>query len=142
VSDASQSQNSDLTWLLTNLVQTVPSTRSAILLSSDGLPKYFHGVDADNADRLAALASGLCSLARGVGSRFGSSDGVRQVVAELDDVMLFVTAAGRGTVLAVLAGRDTDVGVLGYEMGQLVKRVPTHLATPERQPVSPGDALR
>ena len=132
MTDVPAGQTTDLTWLLSNLVHTVPHTRSALLLSSDGLAKYFHGLDHDDADKLAALASSLCSISRSVGGKFGSGHGVRQVVAELEDVMLFVTAAGRGTVLAVLAGSEADVGVLGYEMGQLVKRVPSFLATPER----------
>ena len=143
VSDLPTSHASDLGWLLSSLVHKVPHTRSALLLSSDGLKKYFHGLDADGADKLAAVASGLCSLARSAGVRFAGSDGVRQVVAELDDVLLFVTAAGPGAVLAVLAGRETDVGVLGYEMGHLVKRVPTYLATPARHAAAvPGDAMR
>jgi predicted regulator of Ras-like GTPase activity (Roadblock/LC7/MglB family) len=58
-------------------------------------------------------------------------------------VVLFVTAAGPGAVLAVLAGRDADAGVLGYEMGQLVKRVPSYLATPARHAVAtPGHSIR
>lgn len=138
---------SNLTWLLRNLIELVPHTRSAVLLSSDGLVKYAVGLTTDDADTLAAHASGLCSLSRGVGSRFGASNGngsgLRQVVAELDDVLLFVTSAGMGTVLAVLAGRDADVGVLGYEMGQLVKRVPAHLATPARHAATASpDAAR
>jgi predicted regulator of Ras-like GTPase activity (Roadblock/LC7/MglB family) len=140
-SDVPTTQTSDLTWLLSSLVQRVPHTRSALLLSTDGLKKHYHGLDNDGADQLAAVASGLCSLARSVGDRFGNSNGVRQVVVELDDVMMFVTAAGSGTVLAVLAGREADVGVLGYEMGQLVKRVPSYLATPTRNAVAaPGYA--
>jgi predicted regulator of Ras-like GTPase activity (Roadblock/LC7/MglB family) len=143
MSDASLSPAADLTWLLSSLVQKVPHTRSALLLSADGLKKHFHGLDVDGADKLAAIASGLCSLARTAGVRFGGSDGVRQVVAELDDVVLFVTAAGPGAVLAVLAGRDADAGVLGYEMGQLVKRVPSYLATPARHAVAtPGHSIR
>jgi predicted regulator of Ras-like GTPase activity (Roadblock/LC7/MglB family) len=139
-SDVPPGQASDLTWLLTSLVQKVPETRSALLLSSDGLKKHFHGLDNDGADTLAAVASGLCSLARSAGGHFGGGDGVRQVVAELDDVLLFVSAAGPGAVLAVLASRGADVGILGYEMGQLIKRVPAYLSTPARQPAhAPGD---
>jgi predicted regulator of Ras-like GTPase activity (Roadblock/LC7/MglB family) len=66
--------------------------------------------------------------------RFGGSDGVRQVVAELDDTLMFVSSAGYGSVLAVLADRETDAGVLGYEMSQLVKSVRPFLATPTRHP--------
>jgi predicted regulator of Ras-like GTPase activity (Roadblock/LC7/MglB family) len=125
--------STDLAWLLSGLVDRVPDTRSALLLSSDGLRKAAHGLDDDGADHLAAIASGLFSLARSAGSRFGASDGVRQVVAELDQSLLFVSAAGSGAVLAVLAGKDADPGVLGYEMAQLVKSVRPYLSTPTRR---------
>jgi predicted regulator of Ras-like GTPase activity (Roadblock/LC7/MglB family) len=53
-------------------------------------------------------------------------------VAELDDVLLFVSAAGSGAVLAVIAGKEADPGVLGYEMAQMVKSVRPYLSTPAR----------
>ncbi|WP_436535830.1 roadblock/LC7 domain-containing protein [Actinoplanes sp. HUAS TT8] len=122
----------DLVWLLSGLVDRVPDTRSALLLSSDGLRKAAHGLDDDGADHLAAVASGLFSLARSAGTRFDGSDGVRQVVAELEESLLFVTAAGSGAVLAVLAGKAADPGVLGYEMAHMVKSVRPYLSTPAR----------
>jgi predicted regulator of Ras-like GTPase activity (Roadblock/LC7/MglB family) len=134
VSDASPGHESDLGWLLRGLVERVPRTRSAVLLSADGLATAAYGLDQDPADHLSAIASGLFSLARTAALRFGSSDGVRQVVAELDDTLMFVSSAGYGSVLAVLADRETDAGVLGYEMSQLVKSVRPFLATPTRQP--------
>ncbi|MFH0241576.1 roadblock/LC7 domain-containing protein [Streptomyces sp. HK10] len=134
VSDAPIGQTNDLSWLLTGLVQRVPNTRSALLLSSDGLVKAAHGLDTDTADHLAALASGLYSLARSAGIRFGSGGEVRQVVVELDTALLFVSTAGSGACLAVLAESEADVAVLGYEMAMLVKSVRPYLATPARQP--------
>jgi predicted regulator of Ras-like GTPase activity (Roadblock/LC7/MglB family) len=125
-------QSHDLGWLLENLVERVPHTRSALLLSSDGLKKASAGLDADAADHLAALASGLFSLARSAGERFGGSLSVRQVVVELDGALLFVSAAGSGACLAVLAGAEADAAVLGYEMKMLVKQVRPYLATPAR----------
>lgn len=138
LSHAPAGQPSNLHWLLASLVERVPHTRSALLLSSDGLKKAFHGLENDEADHLAAVASGLFSLARSAGNRFGESGGVRQVVAELDDTLLFVSTAGSGAVLAVLAHRDADAGVLGYEMGQLVKSVRPYLMTPARNNGSTG----
>jgi predicted regulator of Ras-like GTPase activity (Roadblock/LC7/MglB family) len=143
LSDVPPDQATDLAWLLTGLLQRVPHTRSALLLSSDGLKKAAHGLDPDSADHLAAIASGLFSLARSAGNRFGGGDGVRQVVAELDDTLLFVSAAGSGAVLAVLATRGADAGVLGYEMSQLVKSVRPYLATPARHAADvPDNAIR
>ncbi|HEY1705097.1 MAG TPA: hypothetical protein VGG75_35825 [Trebonia sp.] len=46
--------------------------------------------------------------------------------------MLFLSAAGRGSVLAVLAGSEADAGVVGYEMTQLVKSVHKFLETQPR----------
>jgi predicted regulator of Ras-like GTPase activity (Roadblock/LC7/MglB family) len=140
LSDVHPSQAQDLTWLLSGLIQRVPLARTALLTSADGLQRAVHGLDPDGADHLAALASGLFSLARNVGVRFGGGEGVRQVVAELDGTLLFVAAAGSGTVLAVLADRGADAGVLGYEMAQLVKSVRPYLATPARQGAGTPDS--
>ncbi|MEU8828107.1 roadblock/LC7 domain-containing protein [Streptomyces sp. NPDC048636] len=132
VSEASYGQSTDLSWLLGGLVRRVPYTRSALLLSSDGLVKAAHGLDTDTADHMAALSSGLHSLARSAGMRFDGGGDVRQVVVELSGSLLFVSSAGQGAQLAVLAGREADPSVLGYEMAMLVKAVRPHLATPAR----------
>ena len=50
-------------------------------------------------------------------------------MVELDEAFLFVTAAGDGSCLAVLADADSDVGQVAYEMTLLVKRVGAHLGT-------------
>jgi predicted regulator of Ras-like GTPase activity (Roadblock/LC7/MglB family) len=133
VSDVPTGHVSDLDWLLSGLVQRVPFTRSAVLLSADGLVKSVHGLDADSADHMAALASGLYALGRSAGVRFGDGGDVRQVVVELDSTLLFVSTAGSGTCLAVLAGREADAAVLGYEMAMLVKSVRPYLVTHVRK---------
>ena len=136
VSEPSPSQATDLSWLLRELLERVPDTRSALLLSSDGLMKAAHGVDKDAADHLAAVSSGLYSLARSAGKHFeGGGGDVKQIVVELTDSLLFVSAAGQGAHLAVLAGREADASVLGYEMAMMVKSVRPHLGIPTRHPV-------
>ena len=121
MSDALPAPESDLSWLLRSLLDRVPHARSAVLLSADGLTTAVQGLSPDDADHLSAIASGLFSMARSAAAKFGGSDGVRQVVAELDDTLLFVSSAGFGSALTVLADREADAGVLGYEMFQLVK---------------------
>ena len=139
VSDVHPAQGSDLSWLLRGLLDRVPHTRSAVLLSADGLTTAADGLSPDDADHLSAIASGLFSIARSAAAKFGGSDGVRQVVAELDDTLLFVCSAGFGSVLTVLADREADAGVLGYEMFQLVKSVRPFLGTTVRNaPDGPG----
>jgi predicted regulator of Ras-like GTPase activity (Roadblock/LC7/MglB family) len=125
-------QDSDPVWLLSNLATRVPGTRSIVLLSSDGLPKTFHGLSSDGADQLAAMAAPIWSLARAAGEKFDGSDIVRQVVVELNRATLFVSSAGFGSVLAVVADRSADPSVIGYEMAQLIKSVRPFLATPVR----------
>jgi predicted regulator of Ras-like GTPase activity (Roadblock/LC7/MglB family) len=134
-SDMASSRPQNLSWLLSGLMQRVPHTRSALLLSADGLVKAAHGLERDQADHLAALASGIYSLARSAGKRFDSDGNVRQVVTELSTTVLYVVSAGYGAQLAVLAGREADASVLGYEMAMMVKSVQPHLAIPPRQPV-------
>jgi predicted regulator of Ras-like GTPase activity (Roadblock/LC7/MglB family) len=131
----SDKREDDPGWLLRRLVEGVPHARSAVLLSADGVPTASHGLAPDLADQMSAIASGLFSLARTAAARFGVGDGVRQVVAELDGSLLFVSSAGFGSVLTVLASRKADAGVVGYEMGQLVKSVRPFLATPARDAV-------
>lgn len=127
-------QPTDLSWLLHGLIERVPHSRSALLLSSDGLVKAVHGLERDEAEHLAAVASGLYSLARSAGKRFDSGGDVRQIVTELSTSLLFVAAAGHGAHLAVLAQRGADASVLAYEMAMLIKSARPHLATPDRRP--------
>jgi predicted regulator of Ras-like GTPase activity (Roadblock/LC7/MglB family) len=141
-SEAPTGHASDLDWLMSGLVQRVPHTSSAVLLSRDGLVKSAHGLDRTGADHMAALASGLYSLGRSAGVRFGDGGDVRQVVVELDSSLLFVSTAGSGTCLAVLADREADAAVLGYEMAMLVKSVRPYLVTAPRQPVGRPSATR
>ncbi|MER5478529.1 roadblock/LC7 domain-containing protein [Streptomyces sp. NPDC002734] len=122
----------DLDWLLAGLVRRVPHTRSAVLLSCDGLVRSAYGLDQEGADHMAALASGLHSLGRSAGLTFDDGGDVRQVVVELTSALLFVTTAGSGTCLAVMADSATDAAVLGYEMAMLVKSVRPYLATAPR----------
>ena len=53
---------------------------------------------------------------------------VHQTVIEMDRGFLFVTAAGAGSCLAVLAAPAADVGLVAYEMALIVKQVGRHMA--------------
>ncbi|WP_030624237.1 roadblock/LC7 domain-containing protein [Streptomyces sclerotialus] len=122
----------ELGWLLDELVGRVGSVRKALILSSDGLATGFSAdLSREDAEHLAAVASGFHSLAKGVGRHFEAGQ-VRQTMVELDEAFLFVSAAGDGSCLAVLADADSDVGLIAYEMTLLVKRVGTHLGTAPR----------
>jgi predicted regulator of Ras-like GTPase activity (Roadblock/LC7/MglB family) len=122
----------DLDWLLDRLVDQVPGTRHAIVLSDDGLVvSQSKEIDRADAERLAAIATGQQSLARGVGDVFGGG-GVHQIIVELASLWLFISAAGRGTHLAVLADQEVDAEVMAVAMHTLVLQVGQHLGTETR----------
>ncbi|MFI0423135.1 roadblock/LC7 domain-containing protein [Spongiactinospora sp. 9N601] len=126
------SNTGELNWLLDDLTNRVSAISQTVLLSTDGLPVGFSaGLSREDAEHLAAVASGFQSLARGTGRHFGGGE-VRQTIVEMETAFLFVSAAGQGTCLAVLATADADVGHVAYEMAMLVKRVGQHIATPPR----------
>jgi predicted regulator of Ras-like GTPase activity (Roadblock/LC7/MglB family) len=122
----------DLDWLLDRLVDQVAGTRHAIVLSDDGLViSQSRGIKRENAERLAAISTGQQSLARGVGEVFGGG-GVRQIIVELANLWLFISAAGRGTHLAVLADQDVEAEVMAEAMHTLVLQVGQHLGAETR----------
>lgn len=123
---------SELSWLLDSLADRVGQVRHAVVLSNDGLRiAATQGLPRDDAERMAAVAASFQSLARGAGREFGGG-APRQTIVELESAFLFVTAAGPGACLAVLAGADADVGMIAYEMAMLVVRVGRHLSAGPR----------
>jgi predicted regulator of Ras-like GTPase activity (Roadblock/LC7/MglB family) len=125
----------ELDWLLNNLTATVAGVQHAVILSPDGLPLgRSPGLSPSNADTLAALSAGAQSLAHGTGRKFGSGH-VVQTTIEMDSAILFITPAGRGTSVALLADADADHGLIAYELAVLVKRVGQHMIADPRFPV-------
>ncbi len=123
---------SELDWLLDDLVSRVVHIEKAVILSRDGLAiGASAGLSKEDADHLSAAAAGFQSLARGVGRHFGGGP-ARQIIIEMESEFLFVTAAGEGSCLAVLATAAADVGLVAYEMAILVKRVGEHLSVNPR----------
>ncbi|WP_405774081.1 roadblock/LC7 domain-containing protein [Streptomyces sp. NBC_00859] len=123
-----------LDWLLDDLTNRVEHVRHALVLSNDGLVTgASKELGQEDAEHLAAVASGLHSLAKGSGRHFRAG-GVRQTMIEFDEGVLFVTAAGEGSCLSILSTADADIGQIAYEMTLLVNRVGEHLAVAARQP--------
>lgn len=124
--------SADLAWLLNDLVGRVTQAENAIVLSVDGLLiAASEGLSRDDGEHLAAVASGIQSLAKGAGQRFGGG-APQQTIIEMQSSFLFVTAAGNGACLAVLASGDADIGFIAYEMVMLVKRAGRYLTSPSR----------
>lgn len=130
----------ELDWLLDDLASRVHEVRHALVLSNDGLAVgASSGLAREDAEHLAAVASGFHSLAKGAGRHFHAG-GVRQTMVEMDGAFLFVVAAGDGSCLAVLSAASADIGLIAYEMARLVKRVGEHLSTPPRAAATPPAA--
>ena len=124
------SEARNINWLVTNFVDRVPGVSEAVVVSSDGLPMAVsQGLDRDAADRFAAVASGLIGLAYGAAGRFGGG-AVTQIIIEMEHAFLFVTGISDGCCLAVVAGANADVGLVGYEMARPGRQAGTVL-TPE-----------
>jgi predicted regulator of Ras-like GTPase activity (Roadblock/LC7/MglB family) len=125
----------ELDWLLDNLASSVLGVRIAVILSPDGLSLgRSPGLSEADAGHMAALAAGAQSLARGVGVWSGFGD-VSQTIVEMEAALMFITPAGRGTCLALLADANADAGQIAYEMAVLVKRVGQHMIANARFPV-------
>jgi uncharacterized protein len=137
---AQTKQSANLTWLLDDLVERVPSAQQAVVLSADGLLMgASSNMARENAEHLSAMAAGFQSLAKGASRHFRAGP-VRQTVVEMESAFLFVTSAGQGACLTVLAESDADLGLIAYEMAMLVTRVGEYMIAPERVEIAPSDA--
>jgi predicted regulator of Ras-like GTPase activity (Roadblock/LC7/MglB family) len=122
-----------LDWLLDDLVHRLAGVRHAVVLSTDGLLLgRSTAMTREDAEHFSAMSSALQSLARSAGHHFDGGD-VRQTVIELDRAVLFVTAAGEGACLALLTDATANMGMVAYEMNQVVQRVGTYLSTAPRR---------
>jgi predicted regulator of Ras-like GTPase activity (Roadblock/LC7/MglB family) len=125
-----------LDWLLVDFVRSTAGARHALVVSADGLRlAASQAVDEALGDQLAAVTSGLFSLALGVASSFDAG-AVRQTIVEMAGGYLFVTSISEGSMLAVFTERSCDMGMIGYEMTLLAARV-GHMLTPARRALTP-----
>jgi len=119
-----------ISWLLSSFVDGTAEVEEAIAVSSDGLLMAMSAsLDRAEADQLAAIVSGLRSLADGA-ARVTGRGSLNQAIVEMDDGYLFVSAISGGSCLGVVAGPDCDLGAVGYGTTLLVERVGSSL-TPE-----------
>ncbi|MDR2380583.1 MAG: roadblock/LC7 domain-containing protein [Bifidobacteriaceae bacterium] len=117
----------DLTWLLDSFVRSTPGARLGVVVSADGLLMTMSGgADRTVGDIMAAICSGMSSLARGAGRELGIGRD-RQSVIEYEEGFVMLMSISNGSILAVLCEPDSDVGLVGYEMATLVGRAETFL---------------
>jgi predicted regulator of Ras-like GTPase activity (Roadblock/LC7/MglB family) len=113
----------DLDWVMTRFVDDVPDAAHAILVSADGLLMASStSIPGERAEQVAAVSSGLASLAVGAARLFEGGT-VMQTIVEMEMGFLMLMSVGDGSNLTVLTTEEADIGQVGYEMALLVDRV-------------------
>ncbi|MGW0436475.1 roadblock/LC7 domain-containing protein [Micromonospora sp. NPDC003197] len=121
-----------LTELLDDFVNRVPEVRQALALSPDGLLlAASREVDDEIAEMMSSLVAGLQALALAAG-RQHEAKSVQQIVVQMVEAYLFVTATRGGAIFVVLFTANAEIGDLAYEValfaGQADRHLPTYLA--------------
>jgi uncharacterized protein len=120
----------DFGWLVNDFVGRVHGATHALIMSSDGFPlTASDSVGGDDAERLAAIASGLISLSHSSAAVFDKGT-CEQIMIRMTRGYFLFMAIGSGAGLAVLTSADCDMKVVAYEMTQFVRNT-GHALTPE-----------
>ena len=126
----------NLDWVVSRFVDQVPSAAHAILVSADGLlMAASKSIPYERAEQVAAVSSGLASLAVGA-ARLFDGGAVLQTVVEMQHGYLLLMSVGDGSHLAVLTEDSADIGQVGYEMALLVDRVGRMIQAQARVPAN------
>ncbi|MBF9068456.1 roadblock/LC7 domain-containing protein [Streptacidiphilus fuscans] len=117
-----QSAAADFTWLLRRFATDTAGVVDAIAVSSDGLLIAVSRLrDHADSERLAAIVSGITSLAAGASGNYGLG-GLNKVIIDLEGGHLLVCAIGSGCVLGVVASKEAKLGNIAYEMTLFANR--------------------
>jgi uncharacterized protein len=112
----------DFTWLLDRFATDTAGVVDAIAVSSDGLLIAVSQLrDRADSERLAAIVSGITSLAAGISGNYGMG-GLNKVIIDLEDGHVLVSALGNGAVLGVVASKEAKLGNIAYEMTLFANR--------------------
>jgi|SRR6185503_3906851 predicted regulator of Ras-like GTPase activity (Roadblock/LC7/MglB family) len=103
-------------WLLDSFAGNTAGVIEAIAVSSDGLLMAMSKVsDRPNAERLAAVVSGMTSLAGGAAGWY-SLGVLNRVIVDMSEGYLLVSSISSGSVLGVVASQSADLSTVAYEM--------------------------
>jgi len=134
------SDNPNLDWLMSDLVERSSGVRHAVLLSADGLlMACSQDLHPEEAEHLSAVGSAYRSLSTGTGRHFGLGE-VRQTMVELEHAYLLVTEAGPQASLALIVNEDADFGLVAYETNRIVQQAGTHLTSRLRASAGTGSS--
>lgn len=120
----------DFSWLINDFVRKVHGVSHALIMSSDGFPlTASDAMSTVESEQLAAIASGLLSLAGNSASLFDKGT-CEQIIIRLTHGYFLFMGIDSGAGLAVLTGPECDMKVVAYEMTQFVTSA-GHALTPE-----------
>ncbi|SFT37910.1 hypothetical protein SAMN04487904_101625 [Actinopolyspora lacussalsi subsp. righensis] len=123
-------QSANFDWLVDDFVHRVHGATHALILSADGLPlAASSSVTSDESEQLAAISSGMLSLAHHGSSLFEKGD-CEQIILRLRHGYFLFMGIGSGAGLAVLTSAEAQMRVVAYEMTQFVENT-GHALTPE-----------
>jgi predicted regulator of Ras-like GTPase activity (Roadblock/LC7/MglB family) len=117
-------------WLVDDFVGRVHGVTHALILSADGLPlAASSSVSPDEGEQLAAISSGVLSLAHNSAALFDKGT-CEQIIIRLSHGYFLFMGIGVGAGLAVLTNTEAQMKVVAYEMTQFVENT-GHALTPE-----------
>jgi predicted regulator of Ras-like GTPase activity (Roadblock/LC7/MglB family) len=118
----------DFTWMMARFAGETAGVVDAIAVSNDGLLiAVSRPQDPGSSERLAAVVSGLTSLAAGAAGNYGLG-GMKQVVVDTEGGYLLIARIGTGSVLGVVTTNDAKLANVAYEMTLFANRVGTILS--------------
>ncbi len=113
----------DLSFVLDQFVDTTEGAVFAQTVSADGMHLAASSAfDAARHDTFAAIASGLASLTDSSVELFGLGAVSRQII-EASDGWVLISRISNTAALGVVARRDADLGLVGYEMTRLSRQL-------------------
>ncbi|GHC58092.1 roadblock/LC7 domain-containing protein [Streptomyces cinnamoneus] len=124
-------QNDAIYSILDNNLSRIAGIQGAVLLSNDGIKLSAYMLERDQAERVAAAASGIASTMKAISREIDGGGVVRQLV-EMDERYLCIVGCGSGSTLIVVASRKARLGELGGETVRAAQALGEWLDTPER----------
>jgi uncharacterized protein len=109
-------------WLLDSFTSGTAGVLEAVAVSADGLLMATSASrDRANAERLAAVVSGIISLSGGAAQWYALGT-LNRVIVDLANGYLVITSISAGSVLGVVADRSANLGAVAYEMTLFASR--------------------
>ncbi len=120
---ATMVSSTDLDFVLNRFVEETEGVRFAQTVSADGMHLAASGgVDSARHDTFAAIASGLASLTDSSVDLFGIGAMQRQII-EASNGWILLSRVSVTASLGVVADRNSDLGLVGYEMTRLSRQL-------------------